>query len=263
MKDSHKLRLAYYELEKFYRPFFDLLVLKQERYPDFKGGVTLNGYLNFNPDILILAYNPAHGKYRDYSYTGAHIVNQGERPFGFFEFSNARVNGNWWQRSLAPNNTFPANIIELLYSYAEAKGYDPEYRTDKKPSWFKALNIEKRIMILNLYPIATKDGTSLKRLLGQLRKDKEFTLNGSFHTEWDVRRYLLHKLQDFIYEYVKPKCIVCFGEQTISDFTFGKYHKTESGLLVANDLSNILGINRRGNWTKYAKLAGQEVAQKI
>ena len=98
MPSNSELRRAFYELEKAYRPYFDLFVANQDKYyTEFKGGVTIDGYLNAEPDILMLGYNPAHGKYREYSYSNVHLVNQGERPFGFSEWGSVRQNGHWWE----------------------------------------------------------------------------------------------------------------------------------------------------------------------
>ena len=75
MNNNSKLRLAFYELEKQYRPYFDFFVENQEKYNEFRGGVTIDGYLNFEPELLLLGYNPAHGKYREWQYNDAHLVN--------------------------------------------------------------------------------------------------------------------------------------------------------------------------------------------
>ena len=75
LKESQDMRLAFYQLEKEYRPYFDLFVENQDKYKEFGGGVTLNGYLNYQPDILLLAYNPAHGLHREWRYKNSHLVN--------------------------------------------------------------------------------------------------------------------------------------------------------------------------------------------
>ena len=37
MNNNSKLRLAFYELEKQYRPYFDFFVENQEKYNEFRG----------------------------------------------------------------------------------------------------------------------------------------------------------------------------------------------------------------------------------
>ena len=70
-------------------------------------------------------------------------------------------------------------------------------------------------------------------------------------------------MRDFIFTYIKPKCVVCLGKSTISDFTYDKYHELSDGLYESKENKNIIGINRRGNWTTRAKEAGEKVAELV
>lgn len=258
MNDNSKLRLAFYELEKQYRPYFDYFIENQEKYREFRGGVTIDGYLNFEPELLLLGYNPAHGKYREWQYKDAHLVNQGERPFGCFERWNARKNGNWWELDKPINNVFPANIVELLYRYTELIGGNPERGTNKWPHW--ASNIEERIMNLNLYPFGTENGDLLRTMFKKLTLDPLASGHSSFKEEWDVRRHFVYLLHQFISSYVKPKCIVCFGTNTMSDFTYGQFKEIEEGIFISDTYTNVVGISRKGTWTSRVTMAAELVA---
>lgn len=257
-KEEIELRKAFYDLEKIYRPYFDVLTENQDRYPEYKGAVTLNGYLNYQPDVLFLAYNPAHGKYRDYDKDGAHLVYAGERPFGFFEKGNSRKNGAWWETNKAINHTFYANIIEFLYQYEKELGFDSEYSTHRRPAWSKG--IENRIMIMNIYPIATQNGKALKILFGKMVTNKAIPEIEMCKEEWDVRKLFIHPLHQFIEHFVKPKSILCLGKETISDYTWGKSKEHEKGIFVAEDYPNIVGISRSGTWKYRAKTSAKLIA---
>ncbi len=258
-KEEFKLRKAFYNLEKQYRPYFDVLTENQEIYPEYTGAITLDGYLNYRPDILFLGYNPTHGKYRDWNKDGAHLVYTGERPFGFFETGNARKNGQqWWKTNQTRGNSFPANIIDFLYQYAEESGIDPEYQTLKKPKWSNA--IETKVMIMNIYPIATKSSKELMNLFTKMINNKAIPEIESCKEEWDVRKIFIHQAHHFIEDYVKPKAILCIGTQTISDYTWGIYQKKEEGILLAKDYPNMVGISRSGTWNTRAKVAAKFIA---
>ncbi|MBB1538412.1 MAG: hypothetical protein HG458_003730, partial [Prevotella sp.] len=81
------------------------------------------------------------------------------------------------------------------------------------------------------------------------------------------RRHFVYMLHQFIEQYVKPKCIVCLGKQTISDYTYGedKEYEDEKGLYYSDTYTNVIGISRSGIWTSRAQKAGKlafEIVQK-
>ena len=258
-KEELELRKAFYNLEKQYRPYFDVLTENQDIYPEYTGAITLDGYLNYKPDILFLGYNPAHGKYRDWNKDGAHLVYTGERPFGFFEVGNARKNGRqWWETNQARGNSFPANIIDFLYQYVAESGIDSEYQTFKRPKWSNG--IESKIMAINIYPIATKSSKELMNLFKKMINNKAIPEIKSCEEEWDIRKIFIHQIQDFIADFIKPKAILCIGTQTISDYTWGKFQKKEGGIMISPDHPNMIGISRSGTWNTRAKIAAKLIA---
>lgn len=262
MNENEKLRKEFYQLEKKYRPYFDLFIENQDKYTEFRGGVTLDGYLNYKPDILLLAYNPEHGLHREWEYKKEHLVNMGERPFSIFQRWNARKNGEWWEIEKKRCNDFPANIIELLFSYEKVLRKDVEHILKTPHKWVG--HIEKKIMVLNLYPFGTKDGKKLQSMFKKMIDDSDFTERNAYPaecTEWDIRKHFVKLMCDFIFTYIEPKCIVCLGKSTISDFTYGEYDNLSEGLYESKKDKKIIGINRSGNWTKRAKEAGKKAAK--
>ena len=183
----------------------------------------------------------------------------GERPFSIFERWNARENAEWWETSKTQCNSFPANIIELLFSYEEALGNDAERGSKSRPKWFDS--IEKRIMMLNLYPFGTENGDALISMFNKLVVDTNFTERESYTTEWKVRRHFVKLMRDFIFTYIKPKCIICLGRTTISDFTSGEFHEPREGYYESNEYKNIIGVSRRGNWAERAREVGKTAAK--
>ena len=49
-QEEKALRMAFHQLEKSYRPFIDFLVENQNNYPEFKGAVTIDGFLVHKPN---------------------------------------------------------------------------------------------------------------------------------------------------------------------------------------------------------------------
>lgn len=233
-QNEKEMRLAFYQLEKYYRPLFDLLTEQQDKYSEYKGGVTIDSLLRYEPDVLILGYNPAQGKYDDYSKDGAHLVYTGARPFGPFEPNNAK------------NNSYPRNIIEFLVAYTKSKRDWSSFAESEKAKW-----VEKHIMLMNLYPIATDDGATLQRLFSKLIQDESIiSFYGSCENEWELRKHLLYKLHKFIDNHVKPKTILCLGQSTISDYSWGEYETTAyEGVFRATNYKNVYGVSRSGTWT--------------
>ena len=130
--EEKELRMAFYQLEKFYRPLIDFLTEQQDRYIDYKGSTTINSYLCYKPDVLILGYNPAHGKYNDWNKDGAHLIYTGERPLGIFEWGNANKGGEWYEMNKPVGNSYPRNILEFLFQFAKLRKWGKKEQENQK-----------------------------------------------------------------------------------------------------------------------------------
>lgn len=252
--EERRLRLEFYQLEKYYRPLFDLYTENQSEYPEYQGASTIDGYLSYKPDVLILGYNPAHGKYHDWNKNGAHLVYTGERPLGIFEWGNANKNGAWYEMSKPVGNSYPRNILEFLFKLAELRNWEKIESTDRRPSWGN--HAENVIMKMNLYPIGTEDGDTLRNLFTKTIAKNAVPYDSIFEDEWALRKHLLYKLHQFIDKYVKPKAILCLGKSTISDYSWGEFSQSNyDGVFVGKNYKNVVGVSRTGTWTSRAKNA--------
>jgi len=260
-QEEKDLRMAFYQIEKLYRPMFDLFTDNQIEFPEYKGSLTIDSYLCYQPDILILGYNPGHGKYHDWSKDGAHLVYTGERPLGIFEWGNANKDGAWYEMRKPVNNSYPKNILEFIYKFASIQGWgEGDYIT--RPKWSN--KIERRIMLMNLYPFGTEDVEKLHRLFSKIISQAKDLYDNKFDDEWAVRRFLLYKLHHFVENNVKPKAILCLGRSTISDYTWGQFGVCKyEGIFVGNNYRNVVGISRSGTWTDRARNAAKVVSEII
>lgn len=263
LQEEIALRQAFYALEKSYRPYFDVLTENQNIYSEYKGAVTINGFLNFKPDILLLSYNPAHGLYRDWNKEQSHLVYTGERPFELFEWGLARQGGHWYETNKPQNHTFLANCIEFFYEYhAQITGHN-EYDTQKKPSWWhsKDGNFDTKLVTLNIYPFGTDNCDALTKLFKKMKENNVLPEFKQLKNEWEIRKGFIRKMHEFIENYVKPKAILCLGTQTTSDYLWGQYQDKGNGIYINKNYPNIVGISRSGNWKNRAKVAAKMIAK--
>ena len=136
------------------------------------------------------------------------------------------VKFHWYQRNERINNSFPKNMIDLLYEIAKLK-FPEEYKkykydNNKLPFWYE--DFGKKIMSTNLYPIATKNITDLKKIHSSLAQVKELQKfweesrgNDKLLNEWVVRKYFLKRVDELIH-LVQPKVIIFMGISAFNDF---------------------------------------------
>ncbi|MBQ3832451.1 MAG: hypothetical protein II815_04685 [Bacteroidales bacterium] len=258
--EEKELRLAFYQLEKFYRPLFDFYTEHQEEIPQYKGSVTINSYLCYQPDVLILGYNPGHGKYHDWNKDKAHLVYTGERPLGVFEYGNANKNGKWYELNKSTHNPYPRNIVEFIFQLAKENKWENSEAENRRPTW--ANSVENRIMQMNLYPIGTKDSAALRKLFSDELKLMEELFSNKFDNEWAFRKFLLTKLHNFIDNKVKPKTILCLGKSTMSDYCWSCFEESQyKEVFVSKMYSNVVGVSRSGTWDGRIKNAAKLISE--
>ncbi|WP_299577487.1 hypothetical protein [uncultured Sunxiuqinia sp.] len=244
----------------------------------YKGIITLNSPLVYQPEILFVGINAGEGAYivenqkKDANNeTPLRMLGEDQRCFeelNWFEDGNARGGPDhnrkwhsykWYQRNKKTNNPFSKNMIDMLYEIAKLK-YPLEYQAqrydnDKLPFWFEGFG--KSIMYTNLYPIATKDIKHLKQVHSNLSRETELQehwlqirKNDEKINEWTVRRFFIRRVYELI-DLVKPKMIVVMGLSAYNDFLY----KTDKGIILNTELKRndaripVIAFNRKGNWS--------------
>lgn len=243
----------------------------------YKGIITLQSPIINNPEILFIGINPGPGAYnelnqgpnKESNYTPLRMFNENKQHFerlswfekgnarGHFESKNNWKSYEWYQRDKKINNTFPKNMIDLLYEVARLKYPETSHSIDHKaiPFWFE--DFGQQIMATNLYPVITKNTQDLKKIHGLLAKEEslksyweKILQKGEKNTEWVVRRYFISLIDELIL-LTKPRIIVCLGLTALNDFTYSHYkgdlvvtHKSLGELNIP-----IIGFSRKGQWS--------------
>lgn len=263
MEETQLLK-KYQEIEGKIVPIKDFLEIKKNTYgyKAYKGIITMQGPLVFNPDILFIGINAGIGAYyvlnqgkNSNNNTPLRMVGQDERCFeklNWYEDGNARghfrdkkeekgwIPFSWYQRDKEINNPFTSHMIDLLYEIAKLK-FPEEYNKNgyddnKLPFWYD--NFGKSIMCTNLYPIATENTSGLMEIHKNLVKEpelqkfwKEGRENNPATNEWAVRMYFLKRVDELIH-LVQPKVVVFMGISAFNDFMDFKNFRDRDQRLV-------------------------------
>ena len=244
----------------------DILTEKQYEpsYQLYRGFDASPSKLIYRPDILFLAYNPSGGvdywrlNHHPHLFLWPHL---NERELMFFGKNAARKGGEWYELDKEENNSFPRQIVDLLYVLASMKypGKDNERGTNKKPFW--ADDFKNSMVYLNLYPIATEDGDKLVRLFRKLHKDKDLSMN--FKNEWQLRMYFINIMHKMV-SLISPKVIVCMGAQTFHDYTYSeRCNHTINEIMTDAKYDNLIGFSRRGAWDGNIDNIAKAIADRI
>jgi len=261
----------------------------------YKGIITLNSPLVFQPEILFIGINSGEGAYKvlnsdsenNRNITPIRMIDQNEMCFkelNWYQKGNARgyfknkkektgwVSFEWYQRNQRINNPFIKNMIEFLYEIAKIK-FPEEYKVEKydhnkEPFWYE--NFGKSIMSTNLYPIATTNTKDLNKILDSLAEEKELKKyweeskgNDKDINNWTVRKYFIRRVNELI-RLVQPKIIVCLGKTAFNDLTYTNSKDYNGSKLYfiekkIGDTIVVIGFSRSGQWSGLIP----EVAKKI
>lgn len=166
MTDEQLLN-KYAKIEGQIKLIVDFLEINKEKYKEvYKGIITLQSPIVFQPEILFLGINAGDGAYRVLNNQNTRKINTPLRMIGnderflmelnWYELGNARggwVNEKWksykwYQRDKPKNNEFPKRMIDLLYEIGKLK-YPFEYKeygysNNSEPLWYNTLG--KNIM---------------------------------------------------------------------------------------------------------------------
>lgn len=297
--EESQLRQKYREIEDRIVPIVDFLEINRFSgvYKDtYKGIITLQSPLIFNPEILFIGINGGPGAFEMLNYKSSKIntplrmIGKSEIHFkelSWYESGNARKSKEgkeyeWYQRNKRVNNTFAKNMIDLLFEIAKRK-FPEEYKKNKYndsefPFWYE--DFGKSIMCTNLYPIATTNVSDLKKIHTSLADEKDLHKfweesrgKDKYIKEWVVRKYFLKRIDELIY-LVQPKVIVFMGISAFNDFMdFKNFEGRDQRLVNRKDpiQSSILtfdnhkipvvGFRRDRGWSSSSRIS--EIAEKI
>lgn len=264
---KEELRIRFYALQKEYRPIMDILTEKQYDYPEYLGFDARPSTLHFQPKMLFLGYNPAGGvdwwrleeKHNPHLFLWPHL---NEDRIMFFQKNAARKDGEWFEINKKENNSFPRQIIKLLYDLADLVYSDRnnEYGTNQEPFWAK--EFENDMMYLNLYPVATNDGETMISLFRKLCKEDNVP-DCCKIDEWHLRMYFINIMHRMI-KLIDPKLIVCMGSQTFHDYTYSsrKKHSIKE-IFTHPEYDNIIGFSRKGSWDGNIHNIAKEIYKRV
>ncbi len=256
----------YLEIEKELYPIKDFL--EENKHIDeyqtlYKGFITMQSPLLFNPEILFLGINPGQGAFNENKNLGIDETIRIFEPdkqvrLDWYKKGNARCqkkNGKWvkgyewFERNQGINNQFVANMIELLYEVAKLKFPDENVVPNTLPSWFETFG--QNIMFTNLYPVATKDTEDLNKIFRYFSKEEEIFTHFGFSKpvkKWDIQRGFIRNIEKTV-KLVEPKVIVCMGTQAFNDFTYTTTKKNKKVFTGKKGDFPVIGFNRSGNWS--------------
>lgn len=267
----------YINIEKKLYPVLNFLEQNKEneKYKDlYKGFITIQSPLVYNPDILFIGINPGEGAFKENGNKAPIRVFtlENEIKLDWYKNGNARCKKEnkkwmkgyeWYQRDKGINNQFVANMIEVLYKVAELKYPENESGKNKLPFWHETLG--QNIMFTNLYPVATTNTKDLRAVFKNLTEEaslkslfgKSDSING-----WDIQKYFIERTIELKY-LVQPKIIVCIGTQAFNDFTFTHKKKNNKIFKMEKEGYPVIGFARLGNWNGLVPDIANEIALAI
>jgi hypothetical protein len=192
------------------------------RFKDWKGFITINGPVVFQPEILFVGINPGPGLYNEINCNdngnrvpfrilngvGSYYRDESVFPLrkpiyrsdgktialDWFIKSNYRDESAWYGLKTKPGNNFVGNMIKIICKVAYGLGKG-ELKKGVKPEWYDTFG--KQIMFLNVCPFATNNLAQLNLLKKELGVD-----------EW---KDIVMPIRVLVKEFVKPKVIVFAG----------------------------------------------------
>ena len=152
------------------------------RFADWKGVITVNGPVIYQPEILFMGINPGPGLYNETNYRN----NDNKVPFRILTGDS-----NLYRDESA----YPLSRL----AFGLGKG---EFVKGEKPEWYDTFG--KEIMFMNVCPLATDNLNQLSRL------KKELGIN-----EW---KDIVKPVRTLVRDNIKPKIIVFAGISAYNNF---------------------------------------------
>lgn len=246
----------FYEYEKSFDKIIERLIALNN--PLWRGFITINSPIKENPDILFIGINPGDGlskeqgrvafrttqMYSDnfpFDRDGLSVENLKCRADGSIEldlFTDGNYDDGIWYNCRC-KNSYIRNLLKIISKVAEYNTGE-HFSKGIKPKWYDRLG--KRIMVLNINPIVTKDVADLKTLMKAINVDN-----------WQE---IIHPLRILVRDSIKPKTIVFMGIEAYNDFI--RNNERESGTIFGIPY---ITVNRGYGWGSTAYL--ESIAKKI
>ena len=163
------------------------------RFADWKGVITVNGPVIYQPEILFMGINPGPGLYNETNYrnndnkvpfrilTGDSNLYRDESAYplsklvyrsdgktialDWFTKSNYCEGSSWYELKIKRGNGFVENMLKIICKVAFGLGKG-EFVKGEKPEWYDTFG--KEIMFMNVCPLATDNLNQLSRLKKEL-----------------------------------------------------------------------------------------------
>lgn len=275
------------KIENKYLPIIQILE-NNSKYKDlYRGFITFQSKISPSPDILFLGINPGEGAFRELNPKRVFNPEFPKRKIDpenlhslnldWSKKGNARGESiekkwhsyEWFEDTKKINNSFPARMMELLYSYTEKANQDKKHQRREIISIIEN-DLQDKIVYTNISPIATKSVTELAKIYNLLSKEKNISeLIGitSKVTPALVKNFFRQRMIDII-KILDPKIIVLLGHTTyheltqLNDFRDCKVIKSEIKLRK-NDLTKykIISFSRQGNWSPLINEIATSIAE--
>lgn len=199
------------------------------RFADWKGVITVNGPVIYQPEILFMGINPGPGLYNETNYrnndnkvpfrilTGDSNLYRDESAYplsrlvyrsdgktialDWFTKSNYCEGSSWYELKIKRGNGFVENMLKIICKVAFGLGKG-EFVKGEKPEWYDTFG--KDIMFMNVCPLATDNLNQLSRL------KKELGIN-----EW---KDIVKPVRTLVRDNIKPKIIVFAGISAYNNF---------------------------------------------
>lgn len=266
------------QIENRFLPIIQILENKSEYKELYKGFMTFQSEINSNPDILFLGINPGDGAFNEKNKKNnslkeivfpKRIISEAVYLKGlkldWFKKGVSRGESiekkwfayDWFENTKKINNSFPARMIDLLYSYTE------KLHPDKKSQRNVIIEIleneiQNKIVYTNICPIATKSIKELNEIINKLSKEKgieKIIGSNDKASPSALKNFFRQRTIDFINE-INPKVIVLLGHTAYQDLTLLNNYKGKKVIknqiqLRKNDPTKykIISFSRQGNWS--------------
>lgn len=244
------------EIEEKFIPVVDILENDSKYQELYKGIISIQSKVSYEPDILFIGINPGQGAFlKKNSKTGKSYYFPKEffsenSELNWLEYGNARKGGKWFEILKNENNPFPRKMLEILFQVAKSKFqvFDLSNILHRE----KFINqIANKIVYTNVCPIATENEAKLKNIYRKLSQEEVL----KDHWKGTVENFFKQRTIDLILT-INPKIIVCIGKSVHKSLFLEKISKDERVVSSTSKLKRkeiiypfeTITFSRKGAW---------------